>query len=101
MDNYLLFGHKLVCKVVPKDQIHPNTFKGANRKFKRIPFRKLAKEIHNSPKEPEQVQKTIKRLLKKEKMKRQKIKELGIEYEFPGYSSKVNPAPTYKNFKDI
>jgi len=34
-------------------------------------------------------------------MKRQKIKELGIEYEFPGYSSKVNPAPTYKNFKDI
>lgn len=34
MDNYLLFGHILKCSVIPKDQVHGELFKGANKRFK-------------------------------------------------------------------
>jgi len=99
MNNYLLYGHKIVCKVVPKAKVHPDTFKGANRKFKKIPYRKIAKEQHNKPKEPEQAERTIKRLVKNENKKREKLKELGIEYDFAGYAANVIPAPLHKKFE--
>jgi len=101
MNNYLLYGHKLVCSVVPQDKLHPDTFKGANRKFKKIPYRTIAKDQQNAPKEPEQVQQNVERLLKKERTKRQKLEELGIEYEFPGYEAKISPGPTHKKFLDV
>jgi nucleolar protein 15 len=34
MDHYLLFGHILKCKVVPKDKVPERLWKGANRRFK-------------------------------------------------------------------
>lgn len=34
MDNYLLFGHILKCRVIPKAQVHADLFKGANKRFK-------------------------------------------------------------------
>lgn len=34
MDNYLLFGHILKCSVIPKEQVHEELFKGANKRFK-------------------------------------------------------------------
>lgn len=37
MDNYLLSGHILVCKVVPDDEIHPKLWIGANRTFRPVP----------------------------------------------------------------
>ena len=37
MDNYLLSGHILVCKIIPDDQIHPKLWVGANRKFRVVP----------------------------------------------------------------
>ncbi|KAF2184426.1 hypothetical protein K469DRAFT_688887 [Zopfia rhizophila CBS 207.26] len=41
MNNYLLFGHILQCKVIPPPQVHPNLFKDANRRFKAIPRNKM------------------------------------------------------------
>lgn len=37
MDNYLLSGHILVCKIVPDDEIHPKMWIGANRRFRVVP----------------------------------------------------------------
>jgi nucleolar protein 15 len=37
MDNYLLSGHILVCKIVPDDEIHPKLWLGANRTFRPVP----------------------------------------------------------------
>ena len=37
MDNYLLMGHILRCKVIPKEEVHPQLWVGANRKFRRVP----------------------------------------------------------------
>ncbi|OAA67231.1 ribosomal biogenesis protein gar2 [Niveomyces insectorum RCEF 264] len=42
MDNYLLFGHLLRCRVVPTERIPPNLFKGANRRFKAVPWNRMA-----------------------------------------------------------
>ncbi|KAK3903850.1 hypothetical protein C8A05DRAFT_32381 [Staphylotrichum tortipilum] len=42
MDKYLLFGHILTAKIVPPAQVHPNLFKGANRRFKVVPWNKMA-----------------------------------------------------------
>ncbi|ERS96251.1 hypothetical protein HMPREF1624_07160 [Sporothrix schenckii ATCC 58251] len=42
MDNYLLFGHLLRCSVVPAERIPANLFKGANRRFKAVPWNRMA-----------------------------------------------------------
>jgi len=96
MHGYLLYGHRLQCKVVSKDKLHPDTFKGADRKFKRIPYQRLAKQKHNQEKSPEQVERTVKRLLSKETRKRKKMKDLGIDYDFAGYAAQQ---PTQKKQK--
>ncbi|KAJ3194096.1 hypothetical protein HK101_003484 [Irineochytrium annulatum] len=48
MDGYLLFSHILTCKVVPKERLHPDTFAGADRTFKKIPWNKIQRVKHNS-----------------------------------------------------
>lgn len=37
MDNYLLAGHILVCKIVPEAEVHPKMWIGANRVFRVVP----------------------------------------------------------------
>ena len=47
MDNYLLMGHILKCKVIPKDEVHPQLWVGANRKFRHVPRDRIARVQHN------------------------------------------------------
>lgn len=47
MDSYLLHGHILKCKVVPKEKVHPTMWVGANRRFKKIPHDRIARVRHN------------------------------------------------------
>ena len=47
MDNYLLMGHILTCKVIPKDEVHPELWVGANRKWKVIPRGRISRLQHN------------------------------------------------------
>ena len=47
MDNYLLMGHILRCKVIPKNDVHPELWIGSNKKFKRIPYNKITAQKHN------------------------------------------------------
>jgi len=98
MHGYHLFGHSLVCKLIPKDKIHPELFKGANRVFKKIPWRKIARAQHNKPKEPAQMEKLAKRLLLKEEKKRKQLQELGISYDFPGYAAEVQGKAKHTKF---
>lgn len=41
MDNYLLFGHILKVKTVSDEQLSPDIWKGANKRFKKVPWNKL------------------------------------------------------------
>ena len=47
MDNYLVMGHILQCKVVPKEKVHPQLWVGANRKWRTIPRARIASVKHN------------------------------------------------------
>jgi nucleolar protein 15 len=41
MDNYLLFGHILKCKLVAPEQVHKDLWIGANKRFKSVPWNKI------------------------------------------------------------
>ncbi|KAG0232795.1 MKI67 FHA domain-interacting nucleolar phosphoprotein [Actinomortierella wolfii] len=99
MNNYLLFGHQLKCKALAKNQIHPALFEGANRKFKPVPWKKIAREKHNAEKTPERIKTINRKLLHKEAAKRAKLQELGIDYDFPGYKAQVKQKPKHTKFE--
>jgi len=44
MNNYLLYSHVLKCSVIPEDKLDPNTFVGANKKFKVIPWAEIERK---------------------------------------------------------
>lgn len=90
MNNYLMFDKLLKCKFVPEDKLHPAIWKGANRKFvwRNPAFKEKAK--HNKIRTKEQLAKSAKRLVQKERAKRKKLLELGIKYDFPGYEGAMS-----------
>jgi nucleolar protein 15 len=93
MDNYPLFGRTMVSRIVDKEHLHADLFKGANNPFQKIEWRKMAQEKHNGPKTAEQQTGRVTRLLAKEAKKRKALEALGIDYDFAGYSS-VAGAPS-------
>ena len=57
MDNYLMFGHILKCKYAPQESLHPDLWKGANKRFKRVPYTMLEKKALEAPKTAKQWEK--------------------------------------------
>ena len=47
MDNYLLMGHILKCRVIPKSEVHPELWIGADKKFKKVPMARVYRVSHN------------------------------------------------------
>ena len=47
MNNYLLMGHILKCEVVPKSEVHPELWIGADKKFKKVPMARVYRVSHN------------------------------------------------------
>ena len=47
MDNYLLMGHILKCRIVPKSEVHPELWIGADRRFKKVPMARVYRVSHN------------------------------------------------------
>lgn len=92
MDNYLLFNHILKVKLVPDEQVHEELFKGANKRFKKIPWNKLkGRELTLGASEA-----TWEKRIEKEEKRRQqtaeKAKELGYEFQSPKIKSAINVA---------
>jgi nucleolar protein 15 len=108
MDKYMMFGRTLVCRVVPADkvrtgrcaqwlrkphataclQIHPQTFKGAGRRFRKVPWKRIARERHNRVRTPDEQKERVRRLKARENKRRRTLNEkLGVDYDFPGYVS--------------
>lgn len=48
MNNYLLNGHILQCRVIPPEEVHPKLWIGANRKFRPIPKGRAERLKHNA-----------------------------------------------------
>lgn len=105
MDNYLIMGHLLQCKVVPKDKVHPQLWVGANRKWRVVPRARVERVTHNKvwiklldsntslvkitqKRTPEEQAKAEKRLLKRQRERKRKLAEVGIEYDLDAVSYK-------------
>ena len=71
----------LQCHIVPVDKVHPETFVGANRKFKVIPWKKISREAHNAEDTLEMAQARKEKNLKHIKSVEDRCKELGIEWD--------------------
>jgi len=88
MDNYLLMGHILRCKVIPKDKVHPELWVGANRKWRVVPGDRVARVEHNKPRTETERARAVKRLLNRQKDRKQKLEKAGIKYDFDAVSYK-------------
>ncbi|KAL2816113.1 hypothetical protein BJX63DRAFT_388315 [Aspergillus granulosus] len=87
MDNYLMYGHILKVKFIPSEQLHPELWKGANRRFKRTPWNRIEQKRLNKGKSRENWTKSIEQEQKRRLAKAEKLKELGYEFELPQLKS--------------
>ena len=87
MDNYLIFGHILRVKSVPKEQVHENLWKGATgKRFKKMPWNGIERGRLKSGDR----QMWAKRIEKEEQRRRNKagqLKKLGYEFQAPDVQS--------------
>lgn len=88
MDNYLLMGHILQCRVIPKDEVHPELWVGANRNWRKVPRDKIARIQHHKPRSEDSIRKAEKRLLRRQRERKRKLEECGIKYDFDAVSYK-------------
>lgn len=87
MNNYLLFGHLLQCRVVPAGQLHAELFLGAGRKFARVPWAKIAAKQFNErrkegPLSEEERSAELKAIQERIDLIKEKCAGLGIDYDF-------------------
>ncbi|KAJ9247498.1 hypothetical protein DTO207G8_8074 [Paecilomyces variotii] len=87
MNNYLMYGHILKCKFVPNEQLHPDIWKGANRRFKKTPWNKIEKKRLENGKARSKWTKSIEQEQRRRIAKLEKLKELGYEFEIPELKS--------------
>jgi nucleolar protein 15 len=67
---------------------HRETFKGGNREWKFVPTQvKFRNAKNKQDKTDEERAARVRGLLEKERERRNRLKELGIDYEFSGYVS--------------
>ena len=90
MDNYLMFGHILKCKTVPKEQLHENVWKGANKRFKKVPWNQMEGRKHEVAVGREQWTARNEREEKRRADKNKKTKEIGYDFEAPPLKSVSN-----------
>ncbi|KAI1210435.1 uncharacterized protein F4807DRAFT_66090 [Annulohypoxylon truncatum] len=87
MDNYLLFGRILKVKVVPKSQVHEDLWKGSNKRFKKVPWNKMA---GNSLKKPLSETAWTQKITKEEQKRAgraKKLQDMGYDFEGPKIKS--------------
>ena len=92
MSGYLIDSKRMVCHVLPKDKVHDDMFSG--RPFKKVDWAARHRAKVNAPKSSSKMKVITKRLLGRERQKRIKLAEMGIDYVFPGYARSNNEFPS-------
>ena len=72
----MFFGQKLTTRVMNRSEIHPELFKGANRVFKRVPWKKLELERHNKDVDDETATKRSTAATQRNKTRQNRLKEV-------------------------
>lgn len=76
MDGYMFFGQKLQSRAMRRSEVHEEIFKGANRVFKHIPWKKIETERHNKDLTPKEAAVRSRNAAKRDRSRRQRIKEV-------------------------
>ncbi len=100
MNNYLMFGHILKCKLVAKEQLHESLWKGANKRFKAVPWNKIEGRKFEMGLGREQWAGRIEEEKKRRASKNEKTKEIGYEFE-AGQLKGVDEVPVKDAAKKI
>jgi nucleolar protein 15 len=93
MDGYLLFGHILRCKTVDSSKIHDGLWKGANRRFKKVPWNKMAGKQLERPLPESKWEAKISKEEKRRAARAEKLKEMGYEFDTPALKVAEAKAP--------
>ena len=99
MNNYLMFGHILKTQFIEKDQVHEAMWKGANRRFKKVPWNKIEGRKLSAGAGREEWEKRIERENERRASKADKLKEIGYEFEAPELKG-VDAVPVKEGKKD-
>jgi len=83
MNNYLMFGHILKCRIVPKEQVHENLWKGADKRFKKVPWSKMEGRRLAMGMGEAGWEKRIEGEKQRRKTNEEKLKAIGYEFEAP------------------
>ncbi|KAK0639264.1 hypothetical protein B0T16DRAFT_462959 [Cercophora newfieldiana] len=83
MDSYLLFGHILRAKLVEPSQVHPDLFKGSNRRFKAVPWNQMVGRHLERPLGETAWQGKVTKEEKRRAERAEKLKAIGYEFEAP------------------
>lgn len=100
MHGYMMFGRVLDVHVM--ENPHQDTFKHGNRDWKFVPTQLMFRNKKNQEEDSrtdEQRKARVTGLLQKEKEKRDRLKELQIDYSFPGYKALVAQSSAKDNKK--
>ncbi|KAH7431764.1 hypothetical protein KP509_08G065400 [Ceratopteris richardii] len=100
MNNYLLYEHLLQVKLVPLDRIHPRMWVGSGRVYKPPNFKWMQCIKQNREKNPEEQRQILKGVLRKENKRKKKIKESGIDFEYPDIRTCLPPKSKKIKFSD-
>jgi nucleolar protein 15 len=87
MDNYLLFGHILKCKMVAPEQVHQNLWEGANKRFKKVPWNKMEGRKLKQGMTEEAWNKRVEKEEERRAKKKEALKSMGYEFESPKVKS--------------
>ena len=98
MHGYFLFAQQLVCRALKASEVHPRLFKGANRTFKAVPRRKIDAERQNRERTPAEHASRVARLISKDGVRRKRIAEAGIAYDYPPLAEQAVPAAKKTRF---
>lgn len=87
MDNYLMFNHLLKVKLVPEEQVNQDWFKGANKRFKAVPWNKMAGRKLEQGMSEDSWNERVGREEKRRRSKADKLKEIGYKFDVPKVKS--------------
>ncbi|KAL7528259.1 hypothetical protein ACHAXR_002352, partial [Thalassiosira sp. AJA248-18] len=87
MSGYFLLEKRLVCHVLPNDKVHELMFAKPKKVPTKAEKQKKARLEVNQRRSADVMKEITAKLVKREEMKRKKLVELGIDYEFPGYKA--------------
>ncbi|KAL8651698.1 MAG: hypothetical protein Q9210_003106 [Variospora velana] len=85
MDNYLMFGHILKVRVVPREQVHEKLWKGAGKRFKRVPWARIeGRKLERGVGREQWVKRVEAERKRREKKGEKAREEMGYAFDGPG-----------------